>query len=328
MTDLKRDRGLPTLRSSGTTEGVANNKLFLRKILADRLGDTGKDPKSINIDFVPVIRDQNIDDQLWENQVNALLSRGGKNSVVIKATTWGSGNFIRFCSNLQEVKYFIEEVREQYRIEYPGMKPDFVVEEDFSAEKDSELSAQFLIENDGGVTFGRAARNIVGDGSAGSKFHWRGNVVAGNPNDSINRQIAEHVPQIKKVAEYYAKLGYRGYLGFDLLHLRSGQIKILEINARITGAMAPLLMLEQLIRRQRTRNIVVGYIEDIEPGVDTEIKNFKQLKVALGDLIYDDARGTGIDPHLPQGFRNDLGQNSWEKTWMKCVGSNAKCTKD
>ena len=304
---LKSEQGLATLRTSGTTEGVANNKLFLRTILAKRLGDDGKAPSSLNVDFVPVTRGQDINDPMWESSVETLLAKENKHSVLVKPTHWDSGDLIRFCSSLQEVKSYIEEVRQKYRDEYPDIQPDFVVEEDLSSERDTELSAQFLVDKQGRATFLRSTKNLMESNRAKSVLRWRGNIVGGTPEDSMNTAFTKDIPRLTQIAEYYAKLGYRGYLGFDLMRLKSGDIKVLEMNGRVTAATGPVLILEQLTKRQGTPEMVVAYIQQVSPSLTANIKSFQELKNALGDLVYDNSKSAGVIPALVTKLPSQFG---------------------
>lgn len=269
-------------------------------VMERRCGQRGADPDSLNINFVSATAQQDLLQKIWEARVEKLIEDSVDYSVIVKATNLASGEALRFCKNVDQIRNFIKECRND--------NPDiqFIIEEDLRVQKEAEMSAQFLVTPDGKPIFLHATENIVKRNHRGEPVvHW-GNTIAGNPKDPINKALTRKtVKELKEIVEYYAQLGYRGYIGFDLLLLRSGKIKVLETNARITGATYPLLILEQLARQRKSRDFVVLATNMIAPD-HRDLHTFTQLQERLGELIYTTERGEGIIPALvsplPQKF--------------------------
>jgi hypothetical protein len=291
--ELKKSVGIhPTLRLAGTTEGMANNKLFLRLMMERRLQQRRDDPSSLNIDFVPVPQGQDVQQPIWEAAVKKLLEKNGKHSVIVKATNSASGDALDFFSNLRDVQEFIM----RHRRGNPDIQ--FVVEEDCRREKEEEMSAQFLVKSNGEVVYLGATQNLVKKNERGHEVVHQGNIIAGDPNHRINTKLNRHIERLKQIVEYFAKLGYRGYIGLDLLVLKSGAIKVLEGNARITGATYPLLILEQIAKQKGTRDFVVFATNTITPMGSDRPRTFKELKEKLDGLMYEPGNKAGVIPVL------------------------------
>ena len=288
----KSSRGLSPLLVSGTAEGAANNKLFLRTVLSNRLKDTS----DLNIDFLGVLHGQRIDDPALLTSVDKLLSKATGHAVVVKVVNWFSSDFVGFCSSTKEVMAFIRKTRNTFQKRFKDIEPDFLIEEDLSSEKDIEMSAQFLVDDAGEASFIRCTKNVVQSSMYG--LRWRGNVVSGDSRHFLNNVSPADIKKITRVAEYFAKLGHRGYMGLDLLKLSSGALKLLEMNGRITGAAGALLALEKLMRQQQTTDLTVAHLQEIAPDPSLKLRNFEVLRTSIADLLYTNESSFGIVPTL------------------------------
>jgi hypothetical protein len=203
-----------------------------------------------------------------------------------------SGDLIHFCKNQEEIDAFISEKR---RTRPDGDSLVFIIEEDLRPIKRGERSAQFVVDRDYNVHFIGMTGQIIQRNEKGEQVVHSGNVISSDQNDAVNHLSATDRAALIRVVEYAAKKWrYQGYVGLDLIDTDDG-IKILEANARLTGALPPYAILEQL-NTKYDKSLSIVSINTLRPGVP--VTTFEDLQKLLGDSLYSPGRGRGVIPVL------------------------------
>lgn len=283
--DFKAHLGITNFASSQ----IANSKIITRRFLTQQ----GMDDWNPTC-FVETGK-RSLDIEKFEKLKKVVAERKGISpdevEIIVKADTdSASGDGVKKVKTYDEGVAFADEWRERkgkYEV-------NFLFEEVVEL---SEGSAQFIItkDEDGKVVvdFRRLTKQIVNE-----KGEHQGNMVSANPDSPINKQISvRDINRLKKLFKYYAETyGYIGYGGADLNKTADGRRILFEINARTTGAMYPLAVLEQLLQNGASENTVVLTCSTLKPP--QKLQNLKDLLEYLGDEVYNKENGEGYIPTL------------------------------
>lgn len=300
--DLRQKLGLHTTYKTGGTNQPGNSKALLRRMLersSARNMKFGQDLSRFGIDFVHIPKSLP-DTADWSTAVEALLNKRG--SVIVKATNSASGDRIGFFSSFAAILSFVNDARKTL----PDI--EFVVEEDLRSERSREMSAQYLIGDDGVPQFLSFTENIVQPtGPNGAPAAW-GNALTPDPKHSINTILEPHRNSLDLIAQRYSKLGYRGYMSLDLMLLKDDSLKVLEANLRLTGATAPLVIQEQLLQQGMPTDRLLLSTNSIHLIQDAATPlTFLDLQTRLDSLLYDSQTHTGVIPVLVSTLPDKVG---------------------
>ncbi len=233
------------LDDKGEWTGGLNNKLFLRRAL-----DTTDGADKYQIPYMPAdvfLSDRNAREKWLKD----------KRRIYVKPANQASGVDIEdfdlrdvtgveyILQYLQELKHKSSEV-EEFRID------QFIVENEARIPNE-EFSLQFYVTShrtkEGkkvvialplGVT-----RQVIND-----EHEHQGNIISFDPEFVYKIAPKQTLKEMLYIVKELAKKGnYEGYLSLDVMGKEGGDFQILEANARMTGATAPIIALAGLQRR-------------------------------------------------------------------------------
>jgi len=195
--------------------GFVNNDIWLREVLTD----LGLD--RINLDYIILDNFKNQKEDIKK----LLLKRG---SVVVKTIGFAAGIGIKKAKTIDEILHFVIEMKKKY-----GKALRFIITEDISSIIIEERSFQIFINHNSKINFLAVSKNLVRNNS---NF---GNVINTSPEDELNNIEFDDFIQVESLAKYIARIGYVGYISFDMAFTTEGY-KIFEINGRMGGC-SPLI---------------------------------------------------------------------------------------
>ena len=108
---------------------------------------------------------------------------------------------------------------------------------------------------------------------------------------------------IEKIQAFVLKLaketGYQGYISLDFIVDKFGAPKLLEANARITGATAPLAVAtyEQITRLEDSIFVASRNTIELSPGAEIDAKKLLEI-LRESDLLYTKEKQVGLIPAL------------------------------
>ncbi len=228
------------LDEKGEWVGGLNNKLFLRRAL-----DTIDGASKYQISYIPA------DTFLSDRKAREKWLKG-KRRVFVKVANLASGAKVE---NFRVQDESGREALAQYlrRLEQENIQINQVLIENEARIAEAEFSLQFYVTSHKttkgdkvviaiplGVT-----RQVINE-----KHEHQGNIISFDPEfvyKIVPRQTWEEMLQIVK--ELAKKGNYEGYLSLDVMGKEGGDFQILEANARMTGATAPIIALAGLQRR-------------------------------------------------------------------------------
>ncbi len=249
--------------------GLTNDDIWLRETISNL------DLKRISLDFVIINKVNDIISK--KNDIDNLFKKRG--SVVVKTTGMAAGLGIKKVFSFEEMKEFISEIGEKY-----GFSSRFIITEDIYSIIIEERSMQIFVEADGIVNILGFTKNLVRDNA---NF---GNMMSTNRSTPVNKIAKEDFEELQELADYIAKIGYRGYASFDLGLTKEG-MKIFEINGRMGGA-SPLVGVLPSLKKQYKKDICL-VIETIQiskkTGVSQRLRDLrltkKDIDTGIGGLI-------------------------------------------
>ena len=129
----------------------------------------------------------------------------------------------------------------------------------------------------------------------------RGLTHAGNQLPSSARMVEAMDAWARMLAGWMRSQGYSGLVGFDFVEYRdpvTGGVRafLAEVNPRVNGGTYPLAV------RARLNAAADGAGRPLAPAfvsgtVDTRARSFARVKAAIGHLLFDSDRGTGVVPY-------------------------------
>ncbi|MGB8953802.1 MAG: ATP-grasp domain-containing protein [Tumebacillaceae bacterium] len=147
-------------------------------------------------------------------------------------------------------------------------------------EKTCDLNHQFIIGRDGSIHFHCVKEALVANG-----VH-QGHLI---PSRLTDEQIAELREVQQKIGQSLYADGYYGVVGIDAILDQNGTIwPNLEINARFNMSTYQSVIQERLIDDSKTA-LIKQYTLKLQKRLP-----FRTLADTLGDLLFDEQRGTGF----------------------------------
>ncbi len=290
--DIKKaynDLGIDTDALDVSNESSPNSKIYFRKSL-DEFEERSVFNESFNLNWTSA---DSLLGAFKEGYVPEFLLY--KKQVFVKESNLASGagvhNF-RLGSNedLEEFKNFIFKLEQENK-----NLSQIIVEEGAELGEDSfEGSAQFFVDFDGQVSFLGLTKQIIKD-----KEH-QGNIISYDRDFFESNISDEQIRVFGDFVKYLSdKSGYRGYMSLDFIVDKNGVPKLLEANARITGATASLALCAALQITNPKSKVYLASINTVE--LDPERKlSFDELLVVLKKegLLFDFEKGRGLVPSL------------------------------
>ena len=129
----------------------------------------------------------------------------------------------------------------------------------------------------------------------------RGLTHAGNQLPSSARTVEAMDAWARMLATWMRSQGYSGLVGFDFVEYRdqrTGGLRAIlaEVNPRVNGGTYPLAVRARL-NDSAARSGRPQAPAFVSGTVDTRARNFARVKAAIGHLLFDPDRGTGILPY-------------------------------
>jgi hypothetical protein len=129
----------------------------------------------------------------------------------------------------------------------------------------------------------------------------RGLTHAGNQLPSSARMVEAMDAWARMLATWMRSKGYSGLVGFDFVEYRdarTGGLRALlaEVNPRVNGATYPLAVRARL-NEATARSGRPQAPAFVSGTVATGARSFARVKAAIGHLLFDPDRGTGVLPY-------------------------------
>jgi hypothetical protein len=129
----------------------------------------------------------------------------------------------------------------------------------------------------------------------------RGLTHAGNQLPSSARTVEAMDAWARMLATWMRGQGYSGLVGFDFVEYRdpvTGGLRTIlaEVNPRVNGGTYPLAVRARL-NEAATRSGRPPAPAFVSGTVDTRAASFRRVKAAIGHLLFDPDRGTGVVPY-------------------------------
>jgi hypothetical protein len=129
----------------------------------------------------------------------------------------------------------------------------------------------------------------------------RGLTHAGNQLPSSARTVDAMDAWARMLATWMRGQGYSGLVGFDFVEFRdpvTGGLRTIlaEVNPRVNGGTYPLAVRARL-NEAATRSGRPPAPAFVSGTVDTRAASFRGVKAAIGHLLFDPDRGTGVVPY-------------------------------
>lgn len=129
----------------------------------------------------------------------------------------------------------------------------------------------------------------------------RGLTHAGNQLPSSARTVEAMDAWARMLATWMRGQGYSGLVGFDFVEFRdpvTGGLRTIlaEVNPRVNGGTYPLAVRARL-NEAATRSGRPPAPAFVSGTVDTRAASFRRVKAAIGHLLFDPDRGTGVVPY-------------------------------
>ncbi len=129
----------------------------------------------------------------------------------------------------------------------------------------------------------------------------RGLTHAGNQIPSSARTVNAMEAWARVLAHWMRGQGYSGLVGFDFVEYRdpvTGGLRAIlaEVNPRVNGGTYPLAVRARLnaTARRAGRPLAPAFVSGT---VDTRARTFARVRTAMGHLLFDPGRGTGVVPY-------------------------------
>jgi hypothetical protein len=129
----------------------------------------------------------------------------------------------------------------------------------------------------------------------------RGLTHAGNQLPSSARTLEAMDAWARMLATWLRGQGYSGLVGFDFVEsrdARTGGLRAIlaEVNPRVNGGTYPLVVRARLnqIAARSGRPQAPAFVSGT---VETRARNFARVRAAIGHLLFDPDRGTGVLPY-------------------------------
>jgi hypothetical protein len=105
----------------------------------------------------------------------------------------------------------------------------------------------------------------------------------------------------RMLATWMRGQGYSGLVGFDFVEYRDGRTDglraiLAEVNPRVNGGTYPLAVRARL-NQTAARSGRPQAPAFVSGTVDTRARSFARVKAAIGHLLFDPDRGTGVLPY-------------------------------
>lgn len=305
--EIKSRLGLPTLRSSDVGSSweenngkilgaLPNDEIALRPLLEKK--GFGK----FNMDYL-VLDNECLSGDECKERINELISERG--AAFIKFSGGASGASIKKVKNFEEVKNFIKENPNGYK---------YVLTEDITEILKENKTAQFYIDKDGDISFEGFTKQLV-DEETGT-IH-QGNVMSTVKNDPINKIDKKDFNDLTSAIGSITKDMKNTHIGIDLFDTIEGP-KIIEINGRMTGAIQPVVLMDQVRMKTGIEELYTFSMNTFKPGV--EIDDFDKLTELIGHLMYDE--NDFIDGEIDAGVIPTLVDTLPEKMGMIIIGKS------
>ncbi len=286
-----RDKGINIDSLDVTGKESPSYKLYFRKaLLKFESGNIGR----YNLDFTSA-------DKIFESLDNGVVPKWlkGKKRVFVKRADLASGVGVENFDTATDEG--IEKLKAHlYSLKQKNVDlAEVLVEE--GAELDSkskEGSLQFYVTKDhkGEITvkFLGVTEQIIED-----KEH-QGNIISFDKKFVKSLISEEDIEQIQKfIVELSKDTGYQGYISVDFIKDKYGAPKLLEANARITGATMPLAVATYMQLTNPKETIYVASRNTIELDTKKKIDSEKLLKLLKQhDLLFTQEKGCGLIPAL------------------------------
>ncbi len=283
--------------------GGPNNKRYLREFLRKISAEEEYSfVENYNLDFI------SCEEALNTEKLRTWLR--GKNRVVLKPANLASGEDIDIfdIGDEEEVQKLIRKIHnfKQRNIDLSQAIIEEAVPEHLGAK---EFSAQFYVERVGYKFYvlPLAVTKQVIKGTA-----HQGNIISFDPTFTDSVIIKNKLLDMGKIVEAICEdSGYEGYISVDLKGDKD-DFRILEMNARVTGATAPLVVLAGLQRKYADRlkdkegKSIYLYAQSentIEPSksLQENIENDMDKLLELlrrRKLLWNESRLSGVIPSL------------------------------
>jgi hypothetical protein len=141
---------------------------------------------------------------------------------------------------------------------------------------------------------------LVGAGVSDQRWS-RGLIHAGNQLPSSARTVDAMDAWARMLAAWMRGQGYSGLVGFDFVEYRdpvTGGLRafLAEVNPRVNGGTYPLAVRARL-NESAARSGRPQAAAFVSGTVDTRARNFGRVRSAIGHLLFDPDRGTGVVPY-------------------------------
>jgi hypothetical protein len=129
----------------------------------------------------------------------------------------------------------------------------------------------------------------------------RGLTHAGNQLPSSARTVDAMEAWARMLATWMRSQAYSGLVGFDFVEYRDGRTGglraiLAEVNPRVNGGTYPLAVRARL-NQTAARSGRPPAPAFVSGTVDTRARSFARVKAAIGHLLFDPDRGTGVLPY-------------------------------
>ena len=101
-----------------------------------------------------------------------------------------------------------------------------------------DYCTQFYVDRSGGIQWIGVTQQTFN-----RKGYWAGAKIQGTQQETLRQLL---LPAVKPIADYLHKHGYFGVVGVDVLKDDTGQLYVIDINARINGSTPFLIMYRSL----------------------------------------------------------------------------------
>lgn len=188
---------------------------------------------------------------------------------LIKTSHGLSGEGTYIIKNKSDLNYCLEEIRKYLEI---GLLKTIIVSE-FIANTTHNYCVQFYVNQAGEITLIGVTQQLVTPGG-----HYLGGVIYYDAPD-----LSKFDAMITQIGQYAHQQGYFGFIGFDVLEDRDGQLYAIDANFRINGSTPLCLQRHKLLKRGKA---VAKYSTDyrMDGALDSILSTLK-LELEQQDLL-------------------------------------------
>ncbi len=292
---VKNILGLPILRSTDVSGGwksdteqfvgnVMNDDVMLRRFLLKKYPELTMPARIIMREN---INKRSIDNFFAQNSAGYIKYSGS-----------ASGSGIKRVQSYNDVRDFI--------LNHHNV-PAFVLTADISQQCLMNMTVQFYIDHDG-IAHGEGVTQQIVDRATGTTH--QGNLISSDSLDAVNSIDNNQLGRLRCAIQELAGRARDTHIGVDVFRTDDG-LKVIEINGRMTGAIHPIALMDQLrVLTNDRRPITVLSINTVQP--QRIYNSFSELQSDFGEYLFSlkkfhsDGHG-GIVPTLVQTLPEKMG---------------------